>query len=166
MSAARALRVLVPTGMLGGGFPTDTIDRGIALGADLVAVDGGSTDSGPHYLGTATVKTARAAVARDLQAILPRAHSAGIPVVVGSCGTAGTDAGVDWVHDIAADIAAAERIELRVARIYGEQDARGLEKLLAAGRIHALQPAGQQYVPLLDIDIDIDIDIAPTGAPD
>jgi hypothetical protein len=142
MSAARAVRVLVPTGMLGGGFPTDTIERGIALGADLVAVDGGSTDSGPHYLGTATAKTARAAVARDLQAILPRAHAAGIPVVVGSCGTAGTDAGVDWVHDIAADVATAEGIELRVARIYSEQDAGGLEKLLAADRIHALEPAG------------------------
>ena len=30
----------------------------------MIAVDGGSTDSGPHYLGTATAKTARAAVAR------------------------------------------------------------------------------------------------------
>lgn len=137
-----AVRVLVPVGMLGGGFPPDTIERGIALGADLVAVDGGSTDSGPHYLGTATAKTARAAVARDLQAILPRAHAAGIPVVVGSCGTSGTDAGVDWVHDIAAEIAAAEGIEPRVARIYSEQDAGNLEKLLAADRIHALAPAG------------------------
>src|SRR5438105_6272868 len=99
-SEALAVRVLVPVGMLGGGFPPGTVERGIALGADLVAVDAGSTDSGPHYLGTATAKTARAAVARDLRAILPAAHAAGIPVVVGSCGTSGTDAGVDWVHDV------------------------------------------------------------------
>jgi hypothetical protein len=43
-------RVLVPVGMLGGGFPAHTVQRGIALGADVIAVDGGSTDSGPHYL--------------------------------------------------------------------------------------------------------------------
>src|SRR5258708_5190827 len=93
---SEVVRVLVPVGMLGGGFPAETIERGITMGADLIAVDGGSTDSGPHFLGSATAKTARAAVARDLSVIVPAAHAAGIPVVVGSCGTAGTDAGVDW----------------------------------------------------------------------
>jgi hypothetical protein len=136
------VRVLVPTGMLGGGFPAATVKRGIALGADLIAVDGGSTDSGPHYLGTATAKTARAAVGADLRAILAPAHAAGIPVVIGSCGTAGTDAGVDWVYDIAAEIIADERLHRRVARIYSEQDAPRLELLLADGCIHPLEPAG------------------------
>jgi acyclic terpene utilization AtuA family protein len=141
-SEALPVRVLVPTGMLGGGFPPATVERGIALGADLLAVDGGSTDSGPHYLGTATAKTARAAVARDLGTILPAAHAAGIPVVVGSCGTSGTDSGVDWVYDIAAEIAATEGVELRAARIYSEQNADDLAVSLAAGRVHALEPAG------------------------
>ena len=45
--------ILVPTGMLGGGFGPETITRGISLGADVIAVDGGSTDSGPYYLGPA-----------------------------------------------------------------------------------------------------------------
>ena len=137
-----SLRILVPVGMLGGGFPAGTVQRGIKLGADLIAVDGGSTDSGPHYLGTATAKTARAAVAHDLQVILPAAHAAGIPVVIGSCATAGTDAGVEWVYDIAAEIVAEQGICLRVARIYSEQDTSLLERLLADGRIHALEPAG------------------------
>jgi hypothetical protein len=136
------VRVLVPTGMLGGGFPAATVRRGIALGADVIAVDGGSTDSGPHYLGTATAKTARAAVGSDLRAILAPARAAGVPVVIGSCGTAGTDAGVDWVYDIAADIIADEHLHLRVARIYSEQGAPRLERLLADGRIHPLEPAG------------------------
>jgi len=136
-----AVRVLVPVGMLGGGFPPATIDRGIALGADIIAVDGGSTDSGPHYLGTATAKTARGAVARDLRNILFAAKTAGIPVVVGSCGTSGTDAGVEWVHDIAAEIAAEVGIVLEVSRIYSEQSASQLEPLLVAGRIRPLAPA-------------------------
>ncbi len=137
----RPVRVLVPVGMLGGGFPAGTVERGIALGADIIAVDGGSTDSGPHYLGAATAKTARAAVASDLRVILPAAHKAGIPVVVGSCGTSGTNTGVDWVHDIAQEIAASENLSLRVARIYSEQEAGHLEGLLGQERIHPLEPA-------------------------
>ncbi len=143
------VRVLVPVGMLGGGFPAATVQRGIDLGADIIAVDGGSTDSGPHYLGTATAKTARAAVARDLQAILPIAHKAGIPVVIGSCGTSGTDAGVEWVHDIAAEIATDRGFSLRVARIYSEQDGERLEKALADDRIRPLEPAGPLEVATL-----------------
>lgn len=128
--------------MLGGGFPAATVERGISLGADIIAVDGGSTDSGPHYLGTATAKTARVAVGRDLRVILAAARAAGIPVVVGSCGTSGTDAGVDWVHDIAHEAAGQEGISFRVARIYSEQDAGQLETLLDADRIRPLEPAG------------------------
>ena len=43
------VRILVPTGMLGGGFTPESVARGLELGADVIAVDGGSTDSGPHY---------------------------------------------------------------------------------------------------------------------
>ncbi len=49
------------------------------LGADIIAVYGGATDSGPHYLGTGMSKTGRAAVSRDLEAIMSAAHAARIP---------------------------------------------------------------------------------------
>lgn len=137
------VRVLVPVGMLGGGFPVATVLRGLSLGADIIAVDGGSTDSGPHYLGTGTAKTARGAVARDLRAILPVAKAAGVPVVIGSCGTAGTDSGVDWVHEIAQEIARDTGITLDVTRIYSEQDAAHLKDSLRAGRVRPLAPAGE-----------------------
>ncbi len=142
------VRVLVPVGMLGGGFPAESIERGLALGADVIAVDGGSTDSGPHYLGTATAKTSRGAVARDLRAILPAARARGVPVVVGSCGTAGTDAGVEWVYDIAQEIAREAQLGLTVARIYSEQDPAHLKDCLGQGRIRPLEPAGE-----LDADV-------------
>ena len=135
------VRVLFPIGMLGGGIPAGTVERGIALGADIIAIDGGSTDSGPHYLGTATAKTARGAVARDLHLVLPAAVAAGIPVVIGSCGTSGTDAGVEWIHEIAAEIAAAAGLRVRVARIYSEQNPGYLETLRVAGHIRPLEPA-------------------------
>ena len=143
MSGGQTVRVLVPVGMLGGGFPPASVNRASELGADVIAVDAGSTDSGPHYLGAAVAKTARAAVARDLRLILLAARDAGIPVIVGSCGTSGTDSGVDWVADIAREIARGERLTLTIARIYSEQDPAALLPLLEAGRIRPLPPAGQ-----------------------
>jgi hypothetical protein len=128
--------------MLGGGIPAGTVERGIELGADIIAIDGGSTDSGPHYLGTATAKTARGAVARDLKAVLPAAAASEIPVVIGSCGTSGTDAGVEWVHDIAAEVADGAALHLRVVRLYSEQNVDQLEPLRIGGRIRPLEPAG------------------------
>lgn len=143
MSSAEAgtVRVLVPVGMLGGGIPAGTVERGIALGADVIAVDAGSTDSGPHSLGTGTPKTARAAVARDLATLIKAAAGAGIPLIVGSCGTSGTDAGVEWVRGIAHEIAQDEGLILRVACLYSEQQVNDLEALRAAGRIRPLEPA-------------------------
>jgi hypothetical protein len=140
-SETAVVRVLVPVGMLGGGFPPDTVERGIEMGADLIAVDGGSTDSGPHFLGTATAKTARAAVARDLSVIMPAALAAGLPVVIGSCATGGTDAGVDWVYEILCETAASKNASLNVARIYSEQSAEAIASCLSEGRIHPLAPA-------------------------
>ncbi|MFJ8861980.1 acyclic terpene utilization AtuA family protein [Streptomyces sp. NPDC102451] len=134
--------ILVPAGMLGAGFAEATIERGLALGADVIAVDGGSTDSGPYYLGASVPKTTAAAVARDLRILLKAAARAGIPLIVGSCGTSGTDSGVDWVADIVTTIQREEDLALNVARIYSEQDAVALKQHLDAGRIHALPPLG------------------------
>jgi hypothetical protein len=137
-----SVRILVPTGMLGGGFTTASVTRGLELGADVIAVDGGSTDSGPHYLGSGTAKTAAAAVARDLRVLLRAAATAGIPLIVGSCGTSGTDSGVDWVAGITRAVLAEEGLALRVATIYSEQRAADLKEHLDKGRVHPLPPAG------------------------
>ncbi|ADJ47142.1 hypothetical protein AMES_5317 [Amycolatopsis mediterranei S699] len=144
------VRVLAPSGMLGAGWDHATVERGIALGADVISIDGGSTDSGPHYLGAATAKTTAKAVARDLRSLLTAAAAAGIPVIVGSCGTSGTDRGVDWVAGIAAEVMAEEGLDLEVARIYSEQDAAELKEHLDAGRIHPLPPLGELTAETLE----------------
>ncbi|MGI5286242.1 acyclic terpene utilization AtuA family protein [Nonomuraea polychroma] len=145
-----SVKVLAPVGMLGAGFAPATVDRGLALGADVIAVDGGSTDSGPYYLGSGTAKTAAAAVARDLRILLRASAAAGIPLIVGSCGTSGTDSGVDWVAGIAEAILREEGLDLRVARIYSEQTAAVLKEPLNEGRIHPLPPLGDLDAATLD----------------
>ncbi|WP_206795806.1 acyclic terpene utilization AtuA family protein [Amycolatopsis sp. MtRt-6] len=144
------VRVLAPSGMLGAGWDHATVERGIALGADVISIDGGSTDSGPHYLGAATAKTTAKAVARDLRSLFTAAAGAGIPVIVGSCGTSGTDRGVDWVAGIAAEVLAEEGLDLKVARIYSEQDPAGLKEYLDAGRVHPLPPSGELAAETLE----------------
>jgi hypothetical protein len=128
--------------MLGGGFAQEMVRAGIEMGASAIAVDGGSTDSGPYYLGSGTAKTAAAAVERDLRILLLEARRAGIPLLVSSCGTSGTDGGVDWVSEMVHRIAREERLGFRLARIYSEQSADDMVRALNDGRIRALPPSG------------------------
>lgn len=150
MSTPTSVSILVPTGMLGAGFEEATVERGLALGADVIAVDGGSTDSGPYYLGSSSPKTTEQQVGRDLRILLRAAASADIPLVVGSCGTSGTDSGVDWIAGIVDRLMAEEGIALPVARIYSEQQAADLKEALDAGRVHALPPTGELDVATLE----------------
>jgi hypothetical protein len=143
------VRVLVPAGMLGAGFTAASIDRGIALGAHVIAIDGGSTDSGPAYLATASAKMPAEAIAADLGLMLTAGAAARIPVIIGSAGTSGTDAGVDWVADIVDDIARAQNLNLRVVRIYSEQNIDTIGAALAKGKISPLPPAGPLDLALL-----------------
>jgi hypothetical protein len=145
-----AVRVLVPSGMLGAGIAPGHIDRGIGLGAEVIAIDAGSTDSGPAYLGTASAKMPFEAIAADLRVILTKGATARIPVVVGSAGTSGTDSGVDWVADIALEIALAEGLHFRLARIYSEQTVGALATRLGKGEILALPPADELGVSTLE----------------
>ncbi|WP_205473061.1 acyclic terpene utilization AtuA family protein [Nocardioides sp. SYSU D00038] len=147
---AERVRILTPSGMLGAGWDEATIERGLALGIDVITIDGGSTDSGPYYLGSSTPKTTAKAVERDLRSALRAAARADVPLVIGSCGTSGTDTGVDWVAGMVARIQAEEGLGLRVARIYSEQSAADLKEALDAGRIHPLPPLGDLTAETLE----------------
>jgi hypothetical protein len=129
--------------MLGAGFPPETIARGLSLGADVIAVDGGSTDSGPFYLGAGQAKTTEAAVRRDLHLLLAARSESNIPLIIGSCGTSGTDAGVEWVARIVEEICVERAWVLTVAKIFSDQDPADLLQRLAEGRINPLPPNHQ-----------------------
>jgi hypothetical protein len=140
--ATESVGVIFPTGMLGGGFKREMVHAGIEMGATAIAVDGGSTDSGPYYLGTGTAKTTVEAVERDLRILLTEARQARIPLLIGSCGTSGTDSGVDWVAEMARRIAEEDGLSFRLACIYSEQSADNIVQALRDGRVHPLPPRG------------------------
>jgi hypothetical protein len=140
-SSAMPTRVLVPTGALGITFDRAALERGIAARPDIIAVDGGSTDSGPYSLGSGTSKYSRAATKSEWRDLMAARAVADVPLVIGTSGTCGTDATVDWMFEITRELAAELDQRIKVARLYSSQSAIGVAKALTEGRITPLTPA-------------------------
>ncbi|MCB1547110.1 MAG: acyclic terpene utilization AtuA family protein [Hyphomicrobiaceae bacterium] len=134
-------RVLVPSGVLGLGFDRAALARGVAARPDIICIDGGSTDSGPFSLGTGTSKYSRAATKSEWRQLMMARAEAGVPLVIGSSGTCGTDATVDWMYEITLELAAELGQTLKIARLYSSQPSGRVAKALAAGRVMPLTPA-------------------------
>src|SRR3990172_11047983 len=116
---------------------------GIERGAHAIACDAGSTDSGPFYLACGVPKYARESVKRDLHVMMQVGSEAGIPILIGSCATAGTDAGVDWMCDIVVEIAHELGIAPKIALLYSEQSADVMRQRNDQGKIRPLPPSGK-----------------------
>jgi hypothetical protein len=141
-SAPGKATVLVPTGMLGAVVQREHIRYGIAAGAHAIAADSGSTDSGPSYLARGVSKMNRESIKRDLDVLMEEAFRAKIPLLIGTCGTSGTDAGVDWTRDIALEVARELGITPKIACLYSEQIAANLVSKNRQGQITPLSPMG------------------------
>lgn len=135
------IKVLAATGVLGAGFKVESLNRGIALAPTFIACDAGSTDSGPAYLGSGKPKLSREACARDLRLLLKARDTLKVPLIIGSCGTSGRDVGVDWMAQLAREIAGEERLHFKLALIKSDQSKAYLKRRLAEQRIRPLFPA-------------------------
>jgi len=135
------IRVLAATGVIGAGFKVESLNRGIALKPTFIACDAGSTDSGPAYLGSGKPKLSREACARDLRLLLKARDALRVPLIIGSCGTSGRDVGVDWMAQLAREIAGEERLHFKTALIKSDQSKAYLKQRLAEHRIRPLFPA-------------------------
>ncbi len=131
-------RILSPTAILGYGFPESSFNRGLAENPDLIAVDAGSTDPGPYYLGSGKSFTDRTGVKRDLRIMLREGVARHIPVVVGTCGGSGAAPHLAWCRDIVMEIAREERLSFRMGVIPADIDKGRVEEALEAGRIASL----------------------------
>lgn len=134
-------RVLIPSGVLCLGFDRAALARGVAAKPDLIAIDGGSTDSGPFSLGAGQSKYARSVTKSEWRELMLARAEANVPLVIGTAGTCGADACVDWMFDITQELATELGQSLRVARLYSGQPAPRITDALAAGHIKPLTPA-------------------------
>lgn len=148
--AEREIRILSATGVCGSGFVESSFERGLALEPTFVGCDAGSTDPGPQYLGTGATAFPVEAIRRDLRIMLRGARRNGIPLIIGSAGTAGGDVQLALVHKIVREIAAESRLEFRLALIHAEQDPAYLKRRLREGRIKPLWPEREYDEAVID----------------
>src|SRR3984893_8709198 len=135
------VRVLSASGQIGSGFLESSFARGIALKPHVIACDGGSTDAGPAHLGTGKPHFSRQGTKRDLRLMMKGRDALDVPLIIGSCGFGGGDDGVDWMRDIALEIAREEGLSFRLALVRSEQDKEYLKRRYREGRIVPLNPA-------------------------
>ncbi len=144
------VRVLVPSGALGLGWDTDALERGIANKPDLIAIDGGSTDSGPSYLGRGVSKYARSSTKAEWSVLVDAARRAGCPLVIGTAGTCGADSAVEWLLEITREILAEQGATAKIAVLKSSQPARRVTEALGAGDVTPLTPAPEIDASLIE----------------
>ncbi|NLV47805.1 MAG: 3-methylaspartate ammonia-lyase, partial [Clostridiaceae bacterium] len=118
----REFRILSATAILGYGFPAASFAAGMEREPDLIAVDAGSTDPGPYYLGAGVSFTDRNAVKRDLEVMILAGLSRKIPVIIGSAGGSGAEPHLKWCREIVEEIAREQDLHFRLALIHAEFD--------------------------------------------
>jgi hypothetical protein len=134
-------RILSTTAILGYGFPLPSFEEGMKRKPHLIAVDAGSTDPGPYYLGAGLSFTDRDAVKRDLEIMIKAGVENGIPVCIGSAGGSGGKPHVDWNREIIEEIAKENDLHFKLAVIHAELPKETIKRELEAGRITPLDPA-------------------------
>jgi len=135
---SKEIRLLSTSAILGYGFPEASLRAGLDRKPDMIGVDGGSVDPGPHYLGSGKPFCSPIAIRRDLKLMLRAAIEARIPLVIGTCGGAGGAPHLDLVAGMARDIAREDGLHFKMALIHAEQDKAEIKRRIAAGRVHPL----------------------------
>lgn len=144
------VRILSATGILGSGFKEETLKRAMRLEPHFIGADSGSTDPGPHYLGSGDTLFSDSAYKRDLRLMLLAARAAKVPVIVGSACTAGSDSQLERLVGIARDIAREEKLNFKLAAIRSEQDKGYLKRKLRERKITPLANAPEFNEEVID----------------
>ena len=135
----KEIRVLAPNGLLGYGFPKESFEEGMKRKPDVLAVDAGSTDPGPYYLGAGVSFTSRTGVKRDLKILLEARNKAKIPLIIGSCGGSGGTPHLKWVKEIVSEIVSEKGYKFKMAAIEAEMNKDFLLEKLKAGKIKTFE---------------------------
>ena len=136
-----AVRMISASGILGYGFPESSLKAGLERKPDMIGVDGGSSDPGPHYLGSGKTFTNRLSVKRDMSLLLRGAIANKIPMMIGTCGGAGGEPHLQTCVEILHEIAREHDLHFKLAKIHSEQDKSWLKRKVKEGRVHPLGSA-------------------------
>lgn len=136
----RELRILSPTAILGYGFPEQSFLEGMKRNPHVIAVDAGSSDPGPYYLGAGVSFTDRNAVKRDLEIMLKWGLEKKIPVIIGTAGGSGAESHLEWNIDIIKEIVKEKEYSFKMAVIHAEIDKQLVLNKFKEGKVNPLHP--------------------------
>lgn len=134
-------RVLVPSGALGLNYDIEALKLGLKKNPDIIAIDGGSTDSGPSYLGQGISKYSRISTKIEWKVLMEARESAQIPLLIGTAGTCGTDSSVDWFLEITRELAKELNQSLKIVIIRCSQEKEKVKDAYISGKIQPLPNA-------------------------
>ena len=144
-------RILSTTAILGYGFPVASFEEGMKRKPHLIAVDAGSTDPGPYYLGAGESFTDRDAVKRDLEIMLKSGVPNKIPIIIGTAGGSGAEPHLTWCREIIEEIAKEQALHFKMAVIHAELDKEIVKDALRDGKVKPLDPAPELTASEIDV---------------
>ena len=135
------MKIVALNGLLGYGYSEGSLEKAFSEKVDFLGVDAGSTDPGPHYLGSGTSFTDRNAVKRDLGLSLPKALAHKAPFIIGTAGGAGSHVHVQWLKDILLEIAREQDLHFRLGTVYSDVTQEYVLQKLEAGKLIPMSDA-------------------------
>ncbi|MBC7779863.1 MAG: acyclic terpene utilization AtuA family protein [Proteobacteria bacterium] len=132
------LRVLAASGQLGYGIPDAAFAEGLGRKPHFIGCDMGSIDPGPYYLGSGNLATSDGMTRDDLAKVLLGARAIGVPLMLGTAGTAGAAPHLEKSLALVRDIARAEGLHFRLASIRADMPRDLVKAAIRAGKVTAL----------------------------
>jgi hypothetical protein len=139
MRSPSPVKLMSASGQLGYGVLKPAFERGLRHEPHMIGADMGSVDPGPAYLGMGKMATDPGMTRRDLTMLLEGARSLGVPLIIGTAGTAGAAPHLDAVLAIVRDIAAERGLSFKLASIRADIPK---DRVLRAQRAGELTPLG------------------------
>ncbi len=150
------LIVVTPSGCIGNrGIDRDSfVDVLEREKPDVVAVDSGSLDCGPWYLGTGHAHSPMANIQSDLDIVITECVRRKIPFVTGSAGGSGALPHVGIAADAVRQIAAKRSLKFKMGLIYSDVDKGDLTRRLRDGVHMPRVPRGILGEPLTEQEVE------------
>jgi Domain of unknown function (DUF4387)/Acyclic terpene utilisation family protein AtuA len=137
-------RLFSPCAGLGYGFPEKSFQEAMKSKLDLIAVDCGSMDPGPYYLGAGKSYEKKPNLKQSFDLLLKGALTQHCPLMLGSCGMAGDTPNLEFMLDIARESFEELNIQSLAVAVISSH----LDDELLIGDIKELRPLGR--MPLLN----------------
>src|SRR5688500_17454475 len=144
------LRVLAASGQLGYGIPDAALEEGVKRKPHFIGCDMGSIDPGPYYLGSGNMGTSEGVTRADLRKVLKAARSIGVPLTLGTAGSAGAAPHLDKTLAMVREIAKEEGLHFKLASIRADIPRDVVKRAIREGKV---TPLGA-IAPLTVEDVD------------